>query len=115
MKKGHEIVNCKTCDKVKFLEGVIDKLFKVKVSDGVCDYCEHNIPCLGKDCECYVDGVGLYDSEGKYYDWKWSCMDYDFGTCDKLINTPCCECIKDYQWSGFKWNGKDIEECQEID
>lgn len=95
-----------SCERVKVLEDFIEKLFKEKVSECVCDYCEHNVPCLGKECDCYEEGVGLYDTQGKYYDWKWSCMDITFGTCDKLKDTPCGECVENSDWIHFKWNGK---------
>ncbi len=94
-------------EKIKIMEGVIAKL--AKECDDTCNYCKHNIPCLGKECEFYEEGKGLYDSNDKYYDWKWSCIDLDFGSCDKLSDTPCYNCIyKDY--AGFQWNGKSVNE-----
>ena len=70
----------------------------------ICEYCEHYIPCLGKECEKYISGIG--DVEGKSPDWKWSCEDFDFGECPMLENTPCNGC---YLESNFSWNGKKYE------
>lgn len=85
------------------MEGVIAKL--AKESDYTCEYCKYNIPCLGKDCECYEEGKGLYGPNGEYKDWKWICMDIEFGSCDKLSDTPCYNCIYE-DYAGFEWNGE---------
>ncbi len=72
-----------------------------------CDFCENNIPCLADKCDCYIDGVGMEDTSGKYYDWTWSCLDFNFGECDKLKGTLCENCnFKD----NFKWKDVDIDE-----
>ena len=73
-------------------------------SEDMCSYCKYDTPCPGKECEFYEEGRGLYDKNDKYYDWKWSCMDFDFGTCEKLVNTPCFNCFNDKDYH-FKWNG----------
>lgn len=75
-------------------------------SECMCEYCKHNIPCLGEDCEYYQSGVGMYDENGKYYDTKWTCMDFDFGTCEKLAHTPCQFCFVMDDDYNFEWNGK---------
>ena len=75
-------------------------------SEHMCDYCKYNIPCLGEKCEFYESGVGMYDESGKYFDWKWSCMDFDFGTCEKLKDMPCSSCFTINGESKFEWNGK---------
>ena len=42
---------------------------------------------------------------GKYIDIKWSCMDFNFGECPKLENTPCHNCLDMGDNFQFKWNG----------
>ena len=74
-------------------------------SELVCEYCKYNIPCLAEECEHYVEGVGMHDENGKYFDWKWSCMDFDFGTCKKFENTPCNGCFSNEDLH-VEWNGK---------
>ena len=74
-----------------------------KLAD-LCEYCEHNKPCLGEDCEHYMCGVGMEDESGKYYDEQWTCMDFDFGTCEMLSNTPCNKCIQN-NGNHFSWRG----------
>ena len=73
-------------------------------SDDICKYCKHYQPCLGKECECYIEGRGIQDEKGYTHDWQWSCEDFNFGTCDKLENTPCNGCIK-HKMQGFEWRG----------
>ncbi len=72
-------------------------------SDNVCKFCENKIECKKKECEKYCEGVG--DADGKFPDWKWTCEDFDFGTCPMMIDTPCYECF-DNNYSGFKWRMK---------
>ncbi len=84
-------------------QAIIDELTKVikKYCDDICDYCKNHIPCEGKKCSEYIEGIG--DADGKYPDFKWTCEDFDYGTCFKLENTPCNGCYDDY--NGFKWKG----------
>lgn len=64
-----------------------------------CNFCKHKIKCRGKNCPKYCSGVG--DAEGKYPNFKWTCEDFNFGTCEIMENSPCKECIfNDY--SGFE-------------
>lgn len=92
-------------NQIELMRGVINKL--AVDSDDMCSYCMYNIPCDGKDCEYYEEGIGLRDADDKYYDWKWSCMDFDFGTCKKLAGTPCCECTSGE--NQFRWNGRGVD------
>lgn len=74
----------------------------VTKSSNTCDYCKHKIPCRGEECEKYLSGRGCHDEKGRYIDWKWDCMDFEFGECDMLIDTPCKDCIKNDN-KGFEW------------
>ena len=75
----------------------------VMQSDDICKFCENKIECKKKECEKYCEGIG--DADGKFPDWKWTCEDFDFGTCPMMIDTPCYECF-DNNYSGFKWRIK---------
>jgi hypothetical protein len=86
-------------------DGAIKDLQKLAASTAeICEYCEYDNPCQGEDCECYIEGLGMEDEQGKYYDWKWSCMDFDFGTCPMLENTPCNGCVQN-DCNHFRWKG----------
>ena len=72
-------------------------------SDDICAYCKNRIECKNEQCEKYSSGVG--DVDGNYPDWKWTCMDFDYGTCSLLADTPCNGCFDD-DCKGFEWRGK---------
>lgn len=78
-----------------------------KYADEICDYCANYIECKGEGCECYIEGVG--DTEGKYPDLQWTCVDFVHGTCDKLRETPCSRCF-DNNYSGFSWHGREVSD-----
>lgn len=71
-------------------------------SDDICAYCKNRIECKNEQCEKYSSGVG--DVDGNYPDWKWTCMDFDYGTCFLLADTPCNGCFEN-DYSGFEWRG----------
>ena len=71
-------------------------------SDDICAYCKNRIECKNEQCEKYSSGVG--DVDGNYPDWKWTCMDFDYGTCSLLADTPCNGCFDD-DCKGFEWRG----------
>lgn len=71
-------------------------------SDYICAYCKNRIECKNEQCEKYSSGVG--DVDGNYPDWKWTCMDFNYGTCSLLEDTPCNGCIED-DCKGFEWRG----------
>ena len=71
--------------------------------DDICKYCKHIIECKGQNCDGYCSGAG--DIDGNYPDWKWSCEDFNFGTCVKMENTPCNGCFEN-DCGGFEWRGK---------
>lgn len=74
-------------------------------SEDVCKYCKHYQPCDGKNCKDYIEGKGAWDDKHCYYDWVWSCQDFNYGECPKLENTPCNGC-------NFKnnWEWRDVNE-----
>ena len=71
--------------------------------DDICAYCKNRIECKNEQCEKYSSGVG--DVDGNYPDWKWTCMDFDYGTCSLLADTPCNGCFDD-DCKGFEWRGQ---------
>ena len=71
-------------------------------SDDICAYCKNRIECKNEQCKKYSSGVG--DVDGNYPDWKWTCMDFDYGTCFLLADTPCNGCFEN-DCSGFEWRG----------
>ena len=45
---------------------------------------------------------------GQYIDEKWTCMDFNCGTCSKLEDTPCNECFEN-NMRGFERRGVKCE------
>ena len=82
-----------------------DFLELVMESENTCSYCKNNIECKSKKCEKYCSGVG--DADGKFPSWKWTCEDFDFGTCPLLENTPCNGCFEN-NLKGFEWRGSNV-------
>jgi hypothetical protein len=76
--------------------------------DDTCTYCENNQPCLGKECEFYIEGNEAWDHKGCKHDWEWSCKDFNFGECPMLENTPCNRCFEN-DMSSFEWRGVKYE------
>lgn len=75
----------------------------IRYAEDGCLFCAHHLTCAGKDCPRYMSGMGLTDPDGKEYpDWKWTCEDFEFGTCPLLENTPCngCDFENHWQWRG---------------
>ena len=84
-------------------ETKIERNMLAQKSDDPCSLCANHVKCDGKSCECYECGVG--DADGKYPNFRWSCEDFNFGTCRKLENTPCNGCIENNH-AGFVWREK---------
>jgi hypothetical protein len=75
----------------------------------MCSICKNYIECKKERCDCYISGTGARDHTGNDYpDFKWSCMDFNFGECTKLEDTPCHDCVSG--WLGFELGdiGKEI-------
>lgn len=72
--------------------------------DDACKYCKYNQSCYGNKCELYIEGREAWGHNGCKHDWAWSCMDFNFGECPMLENTPCNGCIK-HNMQGFSWRG----------
>lgn len=82
-----------------------DLMELVMESEDICKYCKNNTECKGKDCEKYCEGKGGYGKDGQHFpDWKWTCEDFDFGTCPLLEDTPCNGCFEN-DCGGFEWRG----------
>ena len=73
-------------------------------SEDPCEYCKHQIEGLGKKCKSYVSGTDVLDKENRKFDWQWSCLDFNYGECDLLMNTPCNGCIKN-NYGNFEYEG----------
>lgn len=86
----------------------------IKDANDGCVLCIHYHPCAGKDCPQYVAGVGATGQDGKEYpDFKWSCEDFEHGTCPAMEDTPCngCDFENHWQWCGpRKENGGKLNE-----
>lgn len=77
----------------------------VMKSEDICNYCKNNAECKDKKCEKYCEGEGGCGQDGQHFpDWKWTCKDFDFGTCPLLEDTPCNGCF-DNNCMGFEWRG----------
>ena len=71
--------------------------------DESCLLCKWYQGCAGEDCPHYLCGKGLTDTKGQFHaDVVWTCEDFDWGTCDKLKDTPCngCNFRNNWQWRG---------------
>lgn len=70
-----------------------------------CMYCKHYIECREQKCPCYEEGIGMEDDKGnKYFDTKWTCMDFNYGECRRYEeegNTFCKDCKNMSNW---EWN-----------
>lgn len=99
---AEELIHCIKI-KDKAVETIKD--FIKNGCDDPCQLCKYYIECNKEKCDKYSEGVGLTDEKGNTLDWKWSCLDFDYGSCAKLEDTPCYECFKN-NMSGFEWKGQ---------
>lgn len=87
------------------LENAVRDIRRAFDAECPCELCKYNIPCKGKECDCYIEGRGLVDEKtGQKFDQAWTCKDFNFGTCDKLAGTPCETCDFKNNW---KWKESD--------
>lgn len=79
----------------------------VKNADNGCDVCAHHHVCAGKQFPEYIEGVGVkWSDESDIPNMRWSCMDFEFGTCPMLQDTPCADCDFENNW---KWRDAPAE------
>lgn len=78
-----------------------------KNCDDICNHCKNKIECKQKECDQYVSGDEGY-IDNKLVKFKWDCMDFDYGSCSKMENTPCYKCFEN-EYSGFVYNGDDYD------
>ena len=89
--------------KLKLAKDDLHRSFSYRVDS--CEFCAHYYPCpsLPQDCKHYCEGIGAQGENGQEYpDFKWTCQDFNFGTCGALENTPCNGCFYEDHW---KWRG----------
>jgi hypothetical protein len=62
-------------------------------ADDLCSMCQ-NRPAFSctKACPNYIEGQGG-TIDGKLVDFRWTCMDFDWGDCDRMTGTPCHGCF----------------------
>lgn len=89
----------------KQLNAAIEDIKKAINSDDVCSFCKRDASCQGEKCDKYIEGRGMkFENTDQYIDEKWTCMDFEYGTCPKLEDTPCNGCFEN-DMSGFEWKG----------
>lgn len=83
----------------------------LRVTGNTCEYCVNYIPCDGKSCDSFQSGVGAVDeATGEAYpDFKWTCMDWDLGSCAKYEGTVCEKCLADDQGVLFEYNWQPVK------
>lgn len=90
---------------IKQLNTAIEDIKKAVDDEILCNFCKYDAPCQGEKCDKYIDGKGMtFEKTGQYIDEKWTCMDFEYGTCPKLEDTPCNGCF-DNKMNGFEWKG----------
>jgi hypothetical protein len=89
-------------------DAAVEDLKRAIDSDDVCTFCKHDVFCQGDKCDKYIEGKGATNDKGELVDWDWTCMDFNYGTCPKLENTPCDGCFEN-DMSGFEWRGVQCE------
>lgn len=83
----------------------------IKKCDEGCKLCIHNHVCQEENCPKFEKGVGAVGEDGtEHPDFKWTCMDFDWGTCPMLENTPCKDCDFQNHW---EWRGPQKGEANE--
>lgn len=62
-----------------------------------CKLCANYKPCPERECPQFVEG-NEGEINGHKLEFKWTCMDFDFGDCPALENTPCHDCGFTNNW-----------------
>ena len=89
----------------KQLNAAISDIKNAIDSDDICSFCKYDVFCHGEQCDKYIEGRGMtFENTGQYIDEKWTCMDFNYGTCPKLEDTQCNGCF-DNNMRGFEWKG----------
>jgi hypothetical protein len=79
-------------DEEEYKEIITNLLFEMN-DINACNYCTNRVECNGKDCPYFCQGdFGFIGAEK--INFKWTCEDFDMGTCGALENTPCAHCVK---------------------
>ena len=69
-----------------------------------CKFCKHFINCEKEKCPYHEEGTGMEDDKGnKYPDMKWTCMDFNYGTCRKYEEEGNADCRTCKNGSNWEW------------
>lgn len=88
----------------KQLNAAVEDIKRAIDGDDLCTFCKYDIFCQGEKCDKYIEGKGMTNDTGGFVDWEWTCMDFVYGTCPKLEDTPCNGCFENNS-RGFEWRG----------
>lgn len=66
---------------------------KINNVECLCDICKNYIKCEKEKCKKYMSGDRGFIN-GSPVMFKWTCEDFDYGTCPILENTKCNGCIE---------------------
>lgn len=84
-----------------------DMFSVIKLTDDACQLCAHYQACKEEACPRFTSGMGVTDLDGTQYpNMKWTCMDFKYGTCKMLEDTPCNGCNFENHWT---WRGPRAE------
>lgn len=62
-----------------------------------CSICAYYVPCMEKECPYYCEG-NEGEIDGRKVEFKWTCMDFDYGDCQMRENAPCRNCNVAEDW-----------------
>lgn len=63
-----------------------------------CSICANYVPCREEKCPHYCEG-NEGEINGRKVEFKWTCMDFDYGDCGMRENTPCHDCNITDNWT----------------
>jgi hypothetical protein len=93
-------------NKVNLLTRAFIDVLKHPRDVDLCSYCKNHVKCEGEKCPQFCSGIG--DAEGKYPNWRWTCEEFNFGTCPMMYDTPCNGCIG-ANFAGFELDFEKLE------